>query len=65
MSQAANRWGWLYGVPTVLFAITLLPGADLALWLALGYSFYLYYTTRRDPQRRGFHDKKSGTFVVR
>lgn len=65
LSQAANRWGWLYGVPTVLFAIALLPALDIAVWLGLGYTFYLYYTTRRDPERRGFHDRKSGTFVVR
>jgi uncharacterized RDD family membrane protein YckC len=65
MSQGAQRWGWLYGISTALFALALVPGAEGAVWLAFAYTFYLYYTTRRDPERRGFHDRKSGTFVVR
>jgi len=64
-SQAIRRWGLLYGPGVFLSAVSLLPGATGANLLTLAYAFYLYYTTSRDPQKRGFHDHQSGTIVVR
>ena len=63
--QAILRWAILYGPASLFVAIAGQPGAGAAYLLAIGYSIYLYYSTKRDPQLRGFHDRKSDSMVVR
>ncbi|HEY3218475.1 MAG TPA: RDD family protein [Candidatus Limnocylindria bacterium] len=64
-SQALWRWAYLYGPGVLTSAVSVLPGASAVSFLSLIWAYYLYRTVSRDPQRRGFHDHKTGTIVVR
>jgi len=68
-SDALRRWGYLYGPTTLLLpAVSATSGGvGPALWGLAGllYLISLYRTTVGDPLRRGLHDQRSATMVVR
>lgn len=70
-NQAITRWLYLFG-PSILSAIFSWSAAaevgflsSLVSLAVLAYYIYLLYTAANDPKRQAFHDKQSGTVVVK
>jgi uncharacterized RDD family membrane protein YckC len=75
-NQAITRWAYLFGPAVISQAFSFGPGAGFGFGASallgtlislavLAYYIYLIYTTANDSKRQGFHDKQSGTVVVK
>lgn len=69
-TEALTRWAYLFG-PAVLqslFGNANQVGGLISLIVTIAvivYCIYLFRTTRDDPRGQGFHDKQSGTIVLK
>ena len=69
-NQSALRWAYLFGPSAFesLFTNSQQVGGLISFVAGvavLAYYVYLYRTSASDPKRQGFHDKQSGTIVVK
>lgn len=69
-NKAITRWAFLFGPSALqsLFGNADQIGGVLSFLVGvavLAYYIYLLWTTSNDPKRQGFHDKQSGTMVVK
>jgi uncharacterized RDD family membrane protein YckC len=69
-NKAITRWAYLFGPSALqsLFGNADQIGGVLSFLVGcavLAYYIYLLWTTANDPKRQGFHDKQSGTMVVK
>ena len=69
-TQAILRWAYLFGPSAFesLFTNSQQVGGLLSFLVSvavIGYYIYLYRTAANDPKRQGFHDKQTGTIVLK
>jgi len=74
-NQAIMRWAYLFGPAVIAQALSFGPYGGFGLGAGalsslvglavFAYYIYLIYTTANDPKRQGFHDKQSGSVVVK
>jgi uncharacterized RDD family membrane protein YckC len=68
-TQAILRWAYLFGPSALASLFTNAQQVGLLSFVVnvavIAYYIYLYRTAANDPKRQGFHDRQTGTIVVK